>query len=83
MFDRETLCYLFIVAINEPLVANLKSTAKVAKHIDAALLLTTGHALLYTLYGQSLRYNANYYIEYFALDLIIEDGKCKGALAYN
>jgi succinate dehydrogenase (ubiquinone) flavoprotein subunit len=43
----------------------------------------TGHALLHTLYGQSLRHNANYFIEYFALDLIMEDGKCKGVVAYN
>lgn len=43
----------------------------------------TGHALLHTLYGQSLRYNANYFIEYFALDLLMEDGECKGILAYN
>ncbi|KFY41539.1 hypothetical protein V495_04895 [Pseudogymnoascus sp. VKM F-4514 (FW-929)] len=43
----------------------------------------TGHALLHTLYGQSLRHNTNYFIEYFALDLIMEDGECKGVLAYN
>ena len=43
----------------------------------------TGHALLHTLYGQSLRHNCNYFIEYFALDLIMEDGKCKGVVAYN
>jgi len=43
----------------------------------------TGHALLHTLYGQSLRHNTNYFIEYFAIDLIMEDGECKGVLAYN
>merc|ERR1712232_5961 len=43
----------------------------------------TGHALLHTLYGQSLAHNTNYFIEYFALDLIMEDGKCKGVVAYN
>jgi len=43
----------------------------------------TGHALLHTLYGQSLRHNTNYFIEYFALDLIMEGGECKGILAYN
>lgn len=43
----------------------------------------TGHALLHTLYGQSLRHNTNYFIEYFALDLIMEDGQCKGVVAYN
>ncbi|KAI9776585.1 MAG: succinate dehydrogenase flavoprotein subunit [Geoglossum umbratile] len=43
----------------------------------------TGHALLHTLYGQSLRHNTNYFIEYFALDLIMEDGECVGVIAYN
>ncbi|KAL8727117.1 MAG: hypothetical protein Q9166_006250 [cf. Caloplaca sp. 2 TL-2023] len=43
----------------------------------------TGHALLHTLYGQSLRHNTNYFIEYFAMDLIMEDGECKGVIAYN
>ncbi|XP_063713371.1 succinate dehydrogenase [ubiquinone] flavoprotein subunit, mitochondrial-like isoform X3 [Symsagittifera roscoffensis] len=41
----------------------------------------TGHSMLHTLYGQSLRYDCNYFIEYFALDLIIEDGVCKGIVA--
>lgn len=43
----------------------------------------TGHALLHTLYGQSLRHNTNYFIEFFAIDLIMEDGECRGVLAYN
>ncbi|KAK1811154.1 succinate dehydrogenase flavoprotein subunit [Friedmanniomyces endolithicus] len=43
----------------------------------------TGHALLHTLYGQSLRHNTNYFIEFFAIDLIMEDGACKGVIAYN
>ncbi|KAF2860693.1 succinate dehydrogenase flavo protein subunit [Piedraia hortae CBS 480.64] len=43
----------------------------------------TGHALLHTLYGQSLRHNTNYFIEFFVTDLIMEDGKCKGVIAYN
>lgn len=41
----------------------------------------TGHSLLHTLYGQSLRYDCNYFIEYFALDLLMEDGECRGVLA--
>ena len=40
-----------------------------------------GHSMLHTLYGQSLRYDCNYFIEYFALDLIVEDGVCKGVVA--
>ncbi|TPX31679.1 succinate dehydrogenase [Synchytrium microbalum] len=43
----------------------------------------TGHSLLHTLYGQSLKYDASYFIEYFALDLIMEDGVCLGAMAFN
>ena len=41
----------------------------------------TGHSLLHTLYGRSLFYDTAYYIEYFALDLIMEDGICKGVIA--
>ncbi|KAH9038905.1 succinate dehydrogenase [Lactarius pseudohatsudake] len=43
----------------------------------------TGHALLHTLYGQSLRHNTNFFIEYFALDLIMQDGECVGVIALN
>ncbi|GGF01977.1 succinate dehydrogenase flavoprotein subunit [Stappia taiwanensis] len=44
----------------------------------------TGHAILHTLYGQSLRHNAEFFIEYFALDLIMsEDGVCQGVIAWN
>ena len=42
----------------------------------------TGHSLLHTLYGRSLAYNCSYFIEYFALDLIMEDGECVGAWNY-
>ncbi|MBZ9770858.1 succinate dehydrogenase flavoprotein subunit [Mesorhizobium sp. CA6] len=44
----------------------------------------TGHAILHTLYGQSLKNNAQFFIEYFALDLIMEpDGTCTGVMAWN
>lgn len=43
----------------------------------------TGHAILHTLYQQSLKHNAKFFIEYFALDLIIEDGVCKGVTAIS
>ena len=44
----------------------------------------TGHAILHTLYGQSIRNNAEFYIEYFALDLLMnEDGTCEGMVAWN
>ncbi len=42
----------------------------------------TGHAMLHTLYGQSLRYTAEFFIEYFAIDLIMDnDGVCRGVVA--
>ncbi|MFT6452980.1 MAG: succinate dehydrogenase / fumarate reductase flavoprotein subunit [Halocynthiibacter sp.] len=44
----------------------------------------TGHAILHTLYGQSLKHNAEFYIEYFAIDLIMgEDGTCQGVLCWK
>jgi succinate dehydrogenase / fumarate reductase flavoprotein subunit len=44
----------------------------------------TGHAMLHTLYQQSLKFDARFYIEYFALDLIMdEEGACRGVLAWD
>jgi succinate dehydrogenase / fumarate reductase flavoprotein subunit len=43
----------------------------------------TGHAMLHTLYQQSLKYDATFYIEYFAIDLIMEDGECRGIIAID
>src|SRR5210317_302850 len=44
----------------------------------------TGHAMLHTLYQQSLKNDAEFFIEYFALDLIMdEDGTCRGVMAWN
>ena len=43
----------------------------------------TGHAILHTLYGQALKSNTEFFIEYFALDLIMKDGECKGLIAWN
>jgi succinate dehydrogenase / fumarate reductase flavoprotein subunit len=41
----------------------------------------TGHAMLHTLYQQSLKYDADFFIEYFAIDLIMENGECRGVIA--
>ncbi|KAI9627984.1 hypothetical protein H4Q26_018261, partial [Puccinia striiformis f. sp. tritici PST-130] len=50
----------------------------------AAAADRTGHAILHTLYGQSLRHNTNFFVEFFALDLIMDDsGNCVGVTAYN
>ena len=44
----------------------------------------TGHAMLHTLYGQSLRHSAEFFVEYFALDLIMDDeGVCRGVIVLN
>ena len=43
----------------------------------------TGHAILHTLYGQALKKNTEFFIEYFALDLLMHNGKCHGVLAWS
>jgi succinate dehydrogenase / fumarate reductase flavoprotein subunit len=44
----------------------------------------TGHAILHTLYQQSLKHDAEFFIEYFALDLIMDDeGACRGIMAWD
>ena len=43
----------------------------------------TGHAILHTLYQQSLKHKAEFYIEYFVTDLIMEDGVCRGVMAWD
>ncbi len=43
----------------------------------------TGHAILHTLYQQSLKHNAKFFIEYFTLDLIMENGICRGVTAIS
>ncbi|MBW0494170.1 hypothetical protein O181_033885 [Austropuccinia psidii MF-1] len=50
----------------------------------AAAADRTGHAILHTLYGQSLRHDTKFFVEFFALDLIMdESGRCVGVTAYN
>ncbi len=43
----------------------------------------TGHAMLHTMYGQSLRKNVEFFVEYFALDLIMDEGVCRGVTAWK
>ncbi|MGC8534783.1 MAG: succinate dehydrogenase flavoprotein subunit [Rhizomicrobium sp.] len=43
----------------------------------------TGHAMLHTLYGQCVKHDTNFFIEYLALDLIVEDGAVRGLMAWN
>ena len=41
----------------------------------------TGHAMLHTLYGAALKHAAEFFIEYFAIDLIMDEGRCRGVVA--
>src|SRR6187455_2774635 len=43
----------------------------------------TGHAMLHTMYGQALRHASEFFIEYFAIDLIMDEGRCRGVIALN
>jgi len=43
----------------------------------------TGHAMLHTLYGQALAHDTTFFIEYFATDLLMHDGRCHGVMAWN
>ena len=43
----------------------------------------TGHAILHTLYQQALKHDAQFFIEFFALDLIMEEGECRGVIAID
>jgi succinate dehydrogenase / fumarate reductase flavoprotein subunit len=43
----------------------------------------TGHAMLHTMYGQSLNYDVEFFIEYFALDLMMDEGHCRGVTAWK
>jgi succinate dehydrogenase / fumarate reductase flavoprotein subunit len=52
-------------------------------HRTCAAADRTGHAMLHTLYQQSIRRSATFFVEYFALDLIMEDGVCRGVLALD
>lgn len=42
----------------------------------------TGHAILHTLYQQAIKNNAEFFVEYIVLDLIMQDGECRGVLAW-
>jgi succinate dehydrogenase / fumarate reductase flavoprotein subunit len=43
----------------------------------------TGHAMLHTLYQQSLKHAAEFFVEYFAIDLVMENGECRGVVALD
>lgn len=47
----------------------------------AAAADRTGHAMLHTLYGQALKHDTIFFIEYFATDLLMHNGECHGVMA--
>lgn len=52
-------------------------------HRTACAADRTGHAMLHTLYGQSLKHDCKFFIEWFAMDLMMHEGKCLGVTAMN
>ena len=52
-------------------------------HRTCAAADRTGHAMLHTLYQQSIKHSATFFIEYFAIDLIMENGACRGVVALD
>ena len=50
-------------------------------HRTCAAADRTGHAMLHTLYQQSLKHDATFFIEFFAIDLMMENGECRGVIA--
>lgn len=52
-------------------------------HRTCAAADRTGHAILHTLYQQALKNKAQFFIEYFAIDLLMDEGECKGVVAWN
>ena len=67
-----------------PFGGHMKEYGKTPAQRACAAADRTGHALLHTLYQQSLRHSAEFFIEYFAIDLIMGDeGDCRGVVAWN
>jgi succinate dehydrogenase/fumarate reductase flavoprotein subunit len=62
-------------------VTNLSSIEQAYR--TCAVADRTGHAMLHTLFGRSLAYNCTFFIEYFALDLIMDNGVCRGVTAMS
>ena len=52
-------------------------------HRTCAAADRTGHAILHTLYQQSLKHKVEFFVEYFAVDLVMNEGRCVGAVAWD
>ncbi len=66
-----------------PFGGHMKEYGKEPANRACAAADRTGHAIIHTLYQQSLRHNAEFFVEYFALDLIMDEGVCRGVMAWN
>ena len=67
-----------------PFGGHMKDFGKSPAQRACAAADRTGHALLHTLYQQSIRHSAEFFVEYFAIDLIMDqDGACRGVVAWN
>ncbi len=66
-----------------PFGGHMKEYGKEPANRACAAADRTGHAILHTLYQQSLKHNAEFFVEYFALDLIMDEGVCRGVMAWN
>ena len=70
--------------LSAPFGGHMRTSVKRRRNASLRAADRTGHALLHTLYQQSLRHNAEFFIEYFAIDLIMDDeGVCRGVVAWN
>ncbi len=67
-----------------PFGGHMKDFGKTPAMRACAAADRTGHAILHTLYQQSLKHDAEFFVEYFALDLIMDEaGACRGVIAWN
>ncbi len=65
-----------------PFGGHTQDYGKAPAHRAAAAADRTGHAILHTLYQQSLKHSVEFFVEYFALDLIMDEGACRGVIAW-
>jgi len=66
-----------------PFGGHMKEFGKTPAQRACAAADRTGHTLIHTLYGECVREETSFFIEYFVLDLIMEDGVCRGVLAWK
>ncbi len=65
-----------------PFGGHMQDYGKTPANRACAAADRTGHAILHTLYQQSLKHDVEFFVEYFALDLIMEEGACRGVMAW-